>query len=417
MTELLKPVIKDEAERTRLIHNADDPRWNDVGFQNLLRGRLHGEEDRFIRITMGIHDTLHALKKIMGIDNKGAATRMDRPNEGYFRRLRFCASKEKYRGVSALKKFNQELKDILGYSEWLISTTNTPNPYRSVELYERVRQQACKVNEALELHWKCGHGTCSSHQASLRLEAGVTTNILRVLFTLTTPSGSSLNSREVLVRPDSTAPLLLRTPIVQNVPIINDLCIAIWTTNETELGTIANTSNEKFHLTVSPVVTVSAPDTAVLTSLTTILTANQADQLEMTREQRFKMAANIACALLQVQRSPWLSRHWTKDELYFLADTNDSMTISNENTYVSGKYPPTSSDPADWGDLHHVPAATGVTSAMNARQIAETSLFRLGIVILELIYGQTIESSRYYAHYAKKSGLTAEDVEQLAAKQ
>jgi hypothetical protein len=349
---------------------------------------------------------------------------------------------------------------MLGYGGWLAANIDSHCSSHSILRFEQVRSQALRVHEALEFHWKCRLGArCISHQVSLKLDAAIATNTLYLLFTLNTEPPSYPNTREILVQPASTASNQLvgpssapsprthlgRTPITTSVTSSNtttklssipststiqvsdtdtnseikDLCTALqaYTNTSTDLGFIANCSDEKFRLSVAEPKLV--PSNAVLTPLTQLLDANKADMLEMSREQRFKMAANIACAFLQVQGSPWLSRTWTKDELYFIADISTAKTIFSESIYLSRTYSSSSSSSAkrDWVDTQLPQSSASTALVALAREIARTALFRLGIVILELVFGQTIESCQYYVRKLKEAGPSFEpqEIEKLAA--
>lgn len=354
---------------------------------------------------------------------------MERPIVDQLRHVRICISKSKHELVLRLEKYNKELRDILGFKEWLVSVTDTGHLPRLVAIFELVRQQASKFHSAIELHLRCENSAYKSHRASPRLDADIDTNSLCLLFTLDHGVVPCPEKREIpvpLTRADpSMLPKLqilrestfsqvqlnliekderrvtsraggtkaskstqsngvtstLTTPSTSLLAQINasstqrkghnsnsrgtstlidDLCMALRTNKETDLGMITSVSDDKFHLMQS-----SAPDSLVraeLTSLAKLLEENRSLRLDLTREQRFKMAANIGCTLLQVQRPPWLSKDWTKNELYFLADARNTTSISNENPYVSRTYPTSPIDPLDCGDSHLSQIPAGVAA-------------------------------------------------------
>ncbi|KAG9199281.1 hypothetical protein G6514_008628 [Epicoccum nigrum] len=117
------------------------------------------------------------------------------------------------------------------------------------------------------------------------------------------------------------------------------------------------------------------------------------------------MAANIACALMQAQRSPWLSRQWTKSEIYFLITENHPAHVVDAIPYVTRTYTTSLADVPSWEE-----------PTLVSTDVARTFTFRLGVVIMELVFGQPIESTKYYKHYEVKAALTPEEVEYLAVR-
>jgi hypothetical protein len=80
-----------------------------------------------------------------------------------------------------------------------------------VTLFEKIRQHACGVHNALKLHWKCPSRKCWSHNAHLSLRAETKAVILNVLFVLEGEQGSYSNpiKQEVIIQPakdDAAAP-------------------------------------------------------------------------------------------------------------------------------------------------------------------------------------------------------------------
>ncbi|KAF3033240.1 hypothetical protein E8E11_003681 [Didymella keratinophila] len=188
-------------------------------------------------------------------------------------------------------------------------------------------------------------------------------------------------------------------------PIL-DLCKTLKVEQTHELGVLKGQNNEAFCLFDPSANSTTLTDTSSLSSLCNILNLNTRDEVEMARNQRFSMAANIACALMQAQRSPWLSRQWTKSEIYFLVIENHPAHIVDAIPYVTQTYAITLATAPSWDEPTLVSA-----------DVARTVLFRLGVVIMELVFGRPIESTKYYKHYEVKAALTPEEVEYLAARQ
>lgn len=120
-----------------------------------------------------------------------------------------------------------------------------------------------------------------------------------------------------------------------------------------------------------------------------ILNAYHQASIDISRHRRFKMAAHIASALLQIHKSPWLSNQWSKDQFFFLAD---AQNVYSDYPYVSQNFIPNALD---------TPAAD-VTCGPQPSILEEDtrkSLFTVGVIILELIFGHNIEACSFRHHY------------------
>lgn len=365
-----------------------------------------------------------------------------------------------------MRSDNEKLRGMVGCSEQLAVISGQATSNQAIAIFERVRQQACKVNGALDIHWNCGNVTCKNHQASLRLNAQVREVRLHLLFAWEDTRLASIEERELEARPTFTEPpsngpiqptgsvqsqvlraqatavqggilnklsirtktsnsknvSFVKTHTVVNQPsttmsaptprLIRNLCESLRDRQTAELGIIQNNSSEEFYLASSSGAP-NKPQNSSLMPLSALLEANSTDQLDMTREQRFSMAANVAGALLQVQRSPWLSKDWTKKEIYFLASSDQTASIVSANPYVSRTYPAGAAhiNDTDWG------SDTSAQAVAASAKITRSVLFRLGVIILELIFGCTIESTRHYKYYLKKAeSLPENEIELLAAR-
>jgi hypothetical protein len=98
------------------------------------------------------------------------------------KRIQLSFSRGKDKKVKLLANHNQELQEILGYSERIIPIAETRRSSSPVVLFEKIRQHACGVHNALRRHWKCSDRKCRSHQAHLNLRAESKSISLMVLF-------------------------------------------------------------------------------------------------------------------------------------------------------------------------------------------------------------------------------------------
>lgn len=155
---------------------------------------------------------------------------------------------------------------------------------------------------------------------------------------------------------------------------IADLCSSLQNSPTPNLGIIIDDFDRQFHLlkSVKPSPATLAPDTARLIPLPEILNAYHQASIDISRHRRFKMAAHIASALLQIHTSPWLSNQWSKDQFFFLAD---AQNVYSDCPYVSQNFIPNALD---------TPAAD-ITCGPQPSILEEDtrkSLFTVGVIIL-----------------------------------
>ena len=118
-------------------------------------------------------------------------------------RIRISISKGKTKNVKRLATHNQELQEILGYSERIIPIADARKSSGPIALFEEIRQHACAVHHALQRQWTCPNQICRPHQAYLKLCARTKIAHLKVLFVLEGEKGSSLQPimQEVMIQP------------------------------------------------------------------------------------------------------------------------------------------------------------------------------------------------------------------------
>lgn len=487
MTRLLDPIIADNESLNALVRNAKDPRWKDGSLDVPLEMRLASEHDRFLRIVERMEEVVESLKKFLRIEDSHVP---ERPWERHLKRVRFSFSKGKNKKVKRLETHNQELQEILGYSERIIPIAEKRKTSGPVAIFEKIHQNACYVHNALERHLKCHGGNCRSHHAHLSLRSETKLAALHVLFMLEGEQGSYPKSlkQEVVIQPAEVsvaAPPVIETEIsyvqqaarftamqeetkikgkrlsfsrllsrssettkmqkstplgpapspaggnnklspqlrkqahfttpthaiansvahVQNPRItitdssglsfrhVADLCSSLRTCQESALGVIVDEFDRQFQLFKSPESgpVITAPDTARLISLPELLEAYHQASIDIARQRRFEMAAHIASGLLQIRKSPWLSR-WSKHEFYFLAD---SQTIYSDYPYVSRSLSPRTADPSLPTTTIPVAPSPTVYDEENTR----AALFTVGKIVLELIFGRNIESCDFRHEY------------------
>lgn len=119
-------------------------------------------------------------------------TEEERPWEWHLTRVRISFSKGKIKKVRTLATHNQELQEILGYSERIVPISDSRKSSNPVAHLEKIRQHACATHDALQRNWQCARQDCRSHQAHLKLQARNKNVAINVLFILDGQGNSEL---------------------------------------------------------------------------------------------------------------------------------------------------------------------------------------------------------------------------------
>ena len=393
------------------------------------------------------------------------------------KRFQISFSKGKAKKVKRLAIRNQELQEILGYSERIVPIADKRKSSEPVAIFEKICQHACAMHNALMRNWKCSRRSCRTHQANLCLQAETRSVSFNVLFILEDEGeGHSPASRkhEMTVEPmklvetplslseqfshvkqaqsftvvqkhfDKTkvdvkksrfkrlfdkssksakfsdspkekkhSPVVVEPPAItisqvhtnsqgtftstsatkSNMPFerVSDLCSSLRHCPNTNVGIIDDEYDRHFQIfkpsRPSPI--AAAPASAKLTPLPALLDAHYQSRIELARHRRFEMALHIASALLQIQTSPWLDSRWSKGHIFFLADTR---YVYSDYPYVSQDFVPAAQEP---GQIDTGPGPSPSISEEETR----ASLFTVGVIILELIFGHNIEACPFRQSY------------------
>ncbi len=119
------------------------------------------------------------------------------------KRFQISFSKGKTKKVKKLATHNDDLEEILGYSERIIPIAEKRKSSDPVALFEKMYHHACAMHNALLRNWKCSGRTCRTHQANLCLRAEIKTISFDVLFVIECQQGSFPESKkqEVTIKP------------------------------------------------------------------------------------------------------------------------------------------------------------------------------------------------------------------------
>ncbi|KAI9811044.1 MAG: hypothetical protein M1832_001074 [Thelocarpon impressellum] len=276
------------------------------------------------------------------------------------------------------------------------------------KLCNSVRNHARAVHATLERGWKC---LCSrSHQANLHLDLQDTKST-SPFFTVAFSYGE---------RPDlPNSPeheLWHKTRIAMEAATLNSktiscLCYALRTASKAsrDLGVLPDPEDPQERQAKIIFVSPPPPFSVQSTSLKALLNSQQAPGcIQLSRKDRFGIAAAMAWMVLHLSGSPWLDEAWNKEHVrLFLEGGHRPAQLLTTDPYVSCKFRSATAraDPV-------CPPMTDETFQNN--QIRNRVLFSLSILLIELCLNQHIEDLQAEG----STGLTsALDTYELAEKQ
>ncbi|KAL9633498.1 MAG: hypothetical protein Q9164_004664 [Protoblastenia rupestris] len=187
MIRLLDPIVVDNDTMQAMVGNASQPQWSDGSLDLPMKQRLASEHERFMRIIQRMEELTRDLERLLRIEHgevKWIGSEEQRPWSWHLERVRISFFKGKTKKVNKLAKHNQELQDILGYSERVIPIADRRKVSSPVVLFDKMRQLACSTHSALVRNWKCQNRTCRVHQANLCLRADTKNVHFNVLFVI-----------------------------------------------------------------------------------------------------------------------------------------------------------------------------------------------------------------------------------------
>ncbi|KAI1502965.1 hypothetical protein F5X99DRAFT_407522 [Biscogniauxia marginata] len=211
MIRLLDPIVTDNESLAKLVEDPTDPRWKDGSLDGPLEQRLFSELDRFLRIIDRMHEVVVGLENLLQIKDgqvSWVGSSQQKPWWWQLKRVQISFSKGKQKKVKKLASHNQELEEILGYSERIIPISDKRKSSEPVRRLEKIRQHACCVHNALRRQWKCNQRH-HSHEAHLSLRAEVISVSLNVMFIVDCGQGTSSKpkTQEVVIQPKEELPL------------------------------------------------------------------------------------------------------------------------------------------------------------------------------------------------------------------
>lgn len=118
------------------------------------------------------------------------------------------------------------------------------------------------------------------------------------------------------------------------------------------------------------------------------------ENIRLSRRQRYKIACILASSVLQLQSTPWLAERIDKRDIMFY---KKGLDIDIDHPYIRHTFNSTKR-------THTALSTASAPSTPASRFAARNSLSSLGIVLLELCYGQVIETQSFRKAYLGADG-------------
>jgi hypothetical protein len=109
---------------------------------------------------------------------------------------------------------------------------------------------------------------------------------------------------------------------------------------------------------------------------------SKSSPISLSRRQRFQVALILASSHIQLHPTPWLKSKWSKRDVLFLYDTEDSTKIGSDQPYISRSLSKSLQQSG-----RNIVISTDIYSFQD-------SIRNLGIMLLELCFGTAIEDHK-----------------------
>lgn len=196
---------------------------------------------------------------------------------------------------------------------------------------------------------------------------------------------------------------------------IDDLCSAVMLghsikgTMDKPLGYLLDDNNRRhaFYPSTRPPVFSQHTETVTLGSLISQSRRPEGSGVEtarMSRLERYSIAATLASSLLQLYNSPWVGESWSKNDIYFVKAAEGSPIF--DRPYITRSFR---------SSLGSDSIASG--NKASVRDNSAKSMEALGIMLLELCFGQAIEDQPFRKKYLGADGQPNDMTDFCTAKQ
>ena len=210
---------------------------------------------------------------------------------------------------------------------------------------------------------------------------------------------------QLMVQP----PQSMISPTIPDLIEIADLCEAVRNahrgTCKGPLGFLRDTRDRRhaFYPSVQPPIFSENAETVTLATLLSKSTANNGTNgmdpkgrisMTVSRLERYSIAVTLASSLLQLYDSPWIGETWSKHDIHFLVAAEGSpRPILLDKPYLTRRF------------TSHSPQSSAISVCEpKGRNASTKSIQALGIMLLELCFGETIEDQPIRSKYLGPDG-------------
>ncbi|WEW57129.1 hypothetical protein PRK78_002589 [Emydomyces testavorans] len=470
--DLLSSVIDSEYDMARMLDDPNDPVWKDPELEVRLKRRLSGqyEYECYMDSVSSFHETLMKLEsKLRPPSDQPSWLHLPGITSilgNEYRRLTYTVNKKRRQKLmSQLDKSNEDMKSLLGNSDRL-APVRKKRLNHLPKIFRQFRIQAASLHSAITRALQCD--CLTPHSAGLllsRADAKLSEYStvrdppelmkLNLFFPLDSGRWSSTSTlvhspdtryaAEAHMIIDNTLESDASTLFSDNASIFHDhgeknpdqrprkvsfqsstshglnpswitdlvrildMCATLQKIDEHQpyLG-ILQDGHERYHVVRTvPNSALSAFQTDHMVTLDSLLSGQYAQNkrpeapsssLILRRPKRLRIGLALASALLQLYPGPWLKHEWSKKDIYFFQSSDGNIDTSYP--IIVGNF------------LAKKPSSTPETTANRPSTIVyqqtRISLLCLGIVIMELWFGQVIESLPFRTQFLGPDGIENE---------
>ncbi|KAI0381383.1 hypothetical protein F5Y04DRAFT_81310 [Hypomontagnella monticulosa] len=112
-----------------------------------------------------------------------------------------------------------------------------------------------------------------------------------------------------------------------------------------------------------------------------------------SRRQRYALSFILASSFLQLLETPWLPESWKKSDIVFISDEKNSNVFLLDQPHLNRKIITPTPPSSEEQQQQHAPLKVTSTGSRNTKTFQSLEL--LGIVLLELCFGQLLEEQPY----------------------
>lgn len=307
-----------------------------------------------------------------------------------------------------LQEANDRMRNLLESSDRIAAARRQRQANKSSLLVSRkigdFWRHAERLYTALSKAWQCG---CLSHIANLGLEHRLTDKLeFDVFFNLssanlrltkikvvensvesnqhTTPTQTTISSAGRSRQQVRFSTPVRRSDLSQDLILIDDLCASLSTQCPDCLGFL---EEDEHRFIVYP--DTQVPSTARTSTKT--LGDLLANAEVLSRRKRYSLALTLASSYLQLGATPWLNTQLRTESIVFLQDAFDPTTTAIDHPYIRRD-----------------------TTKSKQSQSTE-ALPSLGIRLLELCFGKSLEATSFRKQLPAGDSTTAHVLDYVAA--